>query len=106
MGGVSDRLLTEMVEVIVREVDPQRIYLFGSQARAEATEDSDVDLLVVTREGDGGDQTQRVWRVLADFPVSKDIILFSLEEFEWRRKGRNNVVARAVREGRLLYERA
>lgn len=107
MGGVSEQLLTEMVRVIVREADPERVYLFGSQARAEATEDSDVDLLVVTREADDDERRQgdRIRRALAHFPVSKDIILYGVEEFEWRRTGRNNVVARAVREGRLLYER-
>lgn len=110
MPIVSDELLREMVEAIVREVDPEQIYVFGSHARGEATEHSDVDLLIVEREGFGPERSHRaevaqVARALAGFPVPKDILVYSLDEFEWRRSGRNNVVARAVREGRLLYDR-
>ena len=65
---------------------------------------------IVEREGFGPERSHRaevaqVARALAGFPVPKDILVYSLDEFEWRRSGRNNVVARAVREGRLLYDR-
>ena len=43
---VPDRL-RRMVDVIVNEVDPSQIVLFGSQVRGDATDASDVDLLVV-----------------------------------------------------------
>jgi len=47
VGRVSDRVLDEMVQVIVREVDPEQVILFGSQASGLASSDSDVDLVVV-----------------------------------------------------------
>jgi hypothetical protein len=40
---VSDDLMAQMAQVIVREVEPVRIILFGSHARGEARPDSDVD---------------------------------------------------------------
>ncbi len=43
MITVSDEILAEMVQTIVREVDPERIYLFGSRARGNERADSDVD---------------------------------------------------------------
>jgi predicted nucleotidyltransferase len=46
----EDVLLRQMVEVIIRDVDPETIILFGSRARGEARPDSDVDLLVVEKE--------------------------------------------------------
>ena len=105
---VTDKLLAEMVAVVVREADPERIYLFGSYARNEATPESDVDLLVVERNAPDGDPHQemaRIWRVLAQFRVSKDIIVCSVDDVERRKNWRNHVIARALREGRLLYER-
>ena len=36
-----------MVTEIVHAVRPERVYVFGSQARGDAQPDSDVDLLVV-----------------------------------------------------------
>ena len=52
-ADVSDDLLSQMAQVIVQEVEPERIILFGSHARGEARPDSDVDLLVIEREGFG-----------------------------------------------------
>ena len=39
--------IDDVVERLVREYDPDRIILFGSRALGTATEDSDIDLLVV-----------------------------------------------------------
>ena len=39
--------IAEMVRRIVERFDPEKIILFGSHARGDATPDSDVDLLVV-----------------------------------------------------------
>jgi len=50
MIEVTDEVLADMVQAIVREVDPERIYLFGSRARGDAREDSDIDLLIVESE--------------------------------------------------------
>ena len=47
MIHVTDALLDRMVRAIVAEVDPEQVILFGSRARGDAREDSDVDLIVV-----------------------------------------------------------
>ncbi|MFZ4703922.1 MAG: nucleotidyltransferase domain-containing protein [Candidatus Methylumidiphilus sp.] len=39
-----------MVDIIVREADPEQIILFGSRARGDARPDSDVDLLIIESE--------------------------------------------------------
>jgi len=39
--------LPAAIEKLVREVDPEKIILFGSYAYGEPTSDSDVDLLVI-----------------------------------------------------------
>src|SRR5438034_1276073 len=50
--SVDRALLDQVVEQIVRQFDPDRVILFGSQAYGSPSADSDVDLLVVmdTRE--------------------------------------------------------
>ncbi|UCF17359.1 MAG: nucleotidyltransferase domain-containing protein, partial [Phycisphaerales bacterium] len=47
MVSLSEQLIDEMVQAIVKEVDPRRVYLFGSCACRSDTTDSDVDLLIV-----------------------------------------------------------
>jgi predicted nucleotidyltransferase len=95
----------------VKEVQPRRIYLFGSCARGSQTADSDVDLLIVEDQRFGPDRNRwselkRIRKVLRSFRVPKDILVYSRDEFETWEASINHIVAYAVREGRLLYERS
>ena len=110
MTQVDNALLERMVHAIVDEVDPEQVILFGSQARGDAGIHSDVDLIVVEAEpfGPGRDrraEAVRLWRALAGFRVSKDILVYSRSEVEYWRDSLNHVLARALREGKVLYER-
>ncbi len=110
MAHVSDALLDRMVEKIVKEVDPDQIILFGSRARGDARAGSDVDLVVVESEPFGQERSRRLeaarlYRTLSGFGVSKDILVYSRDEVDYWRDSLNHVLARALREGRVLYER-
>ncbi|MFW6163012.1 MAG: nucleotidyltransferase domain-containing protein [Planctomycetota bacterium] len=99
-----------MVTAVVAAVKPERIILFGSQARADQGSGSDVDLLVVLAEGfhEGRSrrwELQRVRRALSGFRVPKDVLVYSSDEVARWADSLNHVIARAVREGRVLYER-
>ena len=110
MTQVDDALLERIVHAIVDEVDPEQVILFGSQARGDAGTHSDVDLVVVEAEPFGPDRDRRaeavrLWRALAGFRVSKDILVYSRGEVEYWRDSLNHVLARALREGKVLYDR-
>ena len=107
---VDNALLERMVQAIVDEVDPEQVILFGSRARGDAGADSDVDLIVIEsapfgEHRDRGVEETRLWRALAHFHVPKDLLVYSRDEVEYWRDSLNNVLARALREGRVLYER-
>lgn len=111
MTQVTEKLLQRMAQAIVDEVDPEQVILFGSHARGDAREDSDVDLIVIEAEpfGKGRSQRSEITRVrnaVKNFDISKDILVFSLEDVEYWRDSLNNVLARALREGKVLYERS
>jgi uncharacterized protein len=108
---VSEQLIEEMVRTIVDEVAPRRIYLFGSYARGSQTSDSDIDLLIVEDQEFGPDRNRwsemkRIRRALRSFRVPKDILVYSRDEFATWENSVNHIVARAAREGKLLYERS
>jgi len=107
-GLHEPELLRRLVDIIVREADPEAIILFGSRARGDARPDSDVDLLIIEREPFGPSRSRmkeaaRLYRALGDLPASKDLLLYSRDEVTDRRGAPNHVVARAYREGRVLY---
>lgn len=111
MIRVTDAIIGQMVRVIVDEVDPDQVILFGSRGRGDFTEDSDVDLIVVEAEPFGPDRSRhgellRLRRVLRPFRASVDVPVYSREDVEYWRDSLNYVLARALREGRVLYERS
>jgi addiction module HigA family antidote len=109
-GIAPPALLDEIVGRIVNAVDPETILLFGSAALGDADPGSDIDLLVVDPEPFGAArsrraQLKRIRQALANLGVAKDILLFSADEVERWRSSPNHIVARAFRQGRVLYAR-
>ena len=113
MPPASDHTLSarlrRMVDTIVNEVSPAQIILFGSQARGEATDHSDVDLLIVVEDPfqDGRERMElmtHLWTVLSDVPGPKDLLVYSRDEVEKWRQTSNHLIARALREGRVIYQ--
>ena len=107
---VTDALLDRMVQAIVDEVDPEQVILFGSRGRGDERENSDVDLIVVEAEPFGPGRSRhkesvRLYHALAGFHVPADILVYSHEDVAYWRDSLNHVLARALREGRVLYER-
>lgn len=110
MIPITDALIDEMVEAIVAEVDPEQVILFGSRARGEEEERSDIDLIVVEAEPFGAKRSRhkelvRLYHAIAGFPVAADVLVYSHEDVDYWRDSLNHVLARALREGKVLYER-
>ena len=97
----------EAVRRIVSRFQPERIILFGSNARGATTPDSDVDILVVMPvEGSPRKKAGEIDLALADRKVPLDLIVVTPDQFD-RQKGLiGTVVREAAREGKVLYERA
>lgn len=109
MKTITDADLVAMSACIVETVHPERIVLFGSLARGEANEDSDIDLLVVVDEGfkerSRWQELERIRNRIAIFPMPKDILLYSQEEVTRWSHSTNHIIAHALQDGRLIYER-
>ena len=100
-------VIFQMVERIAQDFHPVRIILFGSQARGDATQYSDIDLLVVLAEiANKRDKAIEIRRALADFPVSKDIVVTTPEEITRRGNLIGDILRPALREGKVIYERS
>jgi predicted nucleotidyltransferase len=108
VNTIDSPLLRDMADELVRAVRPREVVLFGSRARGQAAPGSDVDLLVVENEPFGKNRSRRqelrrIRRALSRFRVPKDILVYSRDEVERWRNACNHVIARAYREGTVLY---
>ena len=102
---LADGVLAEAVRRLVEALDPERIYLFGSRGRGDATVDSDYDLYVLVRNVDMPlrDQERAAYRALSDLKVAKDILIQTSVAFERNLSVVGSLPAAVEREGRLLY---
>ena len=75
--ALSPATVAAAVERIVAACQPQAIVAFGSRARGQARPDSDLDLFVLLHAptADAGVLRRRLRALLADLPLSKDILV-------------------------------
>ena len=101
----GNSVVGEMVRRLVAALSPERIYLFGSQARGEAGPDSDYDLLVVVRTSTlpRYRRDQAAFEALLGVGAAKDVLVLTHDEFERQRQVVCSLPATVEREGVLLY---
>jgi hypothetical protein len=104
----SDQETAELAWAVARLVEafqPERIYVFGSQARGTAGPTSDIDLLVVVGETDEPPHhlDQHGYGVLEPYRLPIELVFITRGDFERRLPARASLPATVAREGRLLY---
>ena len=97
--------LAGAVDRLVQTFHPDRIYVFGSQARGAPRPDSDIDLLVIVPTADEPTYrlAARAYAALAPFPLPLEILVMTRAEFDARAPAATSLPATVLREGRLLY---
>jgi predicted nucleotidyltransferase len=104
---IDQTLLDRATELLKETAHPQKIILFGSHARKEAREDSDVDILVIETEvKDRIAEMVRLNRTLSPLRIPVDLLVVSQEMFDYWAETPGNVYYRAKREGKVIYEAA
>src|SRR5437867_863112 len=98
--------IDDVVERLVREYDPDRIILFGSRALGTATEDSDIDMLVVKETASRPlDRRVHVERLLRDRSVPLDIHVYTPREILTLFSIGDPFIEEIVEKGRVVYMR-
>jgi predicted nucleotidyltransferase len=83
---------------------PERVYLFGSAAREEMDELSDLDVVVIKRtSAPFFDRLQEVARLLPMGLGAVDLLVYTPEEFAAMQREGNAFTEMIVEEGRLIY---
>ena len=102
---VAMETIREMAQKIANRFHPEKIILFGSYARGEATEISDVDLLVILRtQLPKPRRSAPMYSLLRDYACGKDILVYNPEEVREYRALPMTLIHRALSEGLVLHE--
>jgi predicted nucleotidyltransferase len=108
MSMLTPLQLNEAVQRIVVNVSqPAKVILFGSYARGDADEGSDLDLMVVERElTDKASEYLKLKQAIGRIGVGVDLLLFSELEFQRRSQVPGTVLYWAKTEGKVLHDSA
>lgn len=105
--NITPELINYIVEKIVREIQPEKIILFGSYARGDFGQDSDLDLFIIKE----GKESSRIMRRKVEailwgrrFPV--DLLVRKPDEVEWNFRAKNPFYLYHIfKDGKVLYEK-
>ena len=104
---IDSALIDRVTRTIVERFNPKRIVLFGSHARGDADQESDLDLFIElesTKKPPERDiEVDEVFG-LRDWPM--DLFVYTPEEVERFRGVIGALVSIVEAEGKVLYERA
>ena len=95
-----------MTDCIVTAVDPDKVILFGSHARGDARDGSDVDLAIVLKDEAPSrkDAHLNASMAIREFLFPVDLLVYRRTEFERFVQGAHGL-AHDLAEGHTLYER-
>ncbi len=103
---ISNETLLKVKERLVDSFHPEKIILFGSQARDTADDRSDVDILVVCSfVGKRRHLMLEMDRALGSLDHAFDILILRPEEFQIDSLIAGTVGRYASQEGKVIYER-
>ena len=92
------------VNKLVEELNPYLIILFGSFARGDINEGSDVDILVVADFKEPFLDRIKKLLDLNEFKIPIEPIGYTVDEFEKMREGGNPFILEVVKRGKVLYK--
>ncbi len=100
----NEAALNKLISRIVEEVHPVQIILFGSGARGEMRQDSDLDIMVVMPDGVHRRSTaQKLYRTLSGFTIPFEFLVVTSSDLEKYKDNTGLIYHTVLLEGKQLY---
>lgn len=104
---VDQETIEKAVEVLRQAANPRKIILFGSYARGDAGDDSDVDFLVVEEQVENVDaEMVRLMDALGPLLIPAEVLVVAVTDFERWSRAPGSVFCEAAEEGKVVYDAA
>jgi predicted nucleotidyltransferase len=104
----NESIINKAVEYIKEKISPEKIYLFGSYAKSNPTENSDLDFFIIKNSTIS--KAQRAVPLYSTdkskkigFTIGIDFIVYTPQEFEENKNEPNSIVGEVLRTGKLIY---
>jgi uncharacterized protein len=99
------------IEIVAKRLgivsNAEYVILFGSYARGDASENSDVDLMIISESSLPRFKRSRdLYKLLRPYPFGMDLIVYTPEEVEKGKQYPLSFVSTVLKEGKVLYVRS
>lgn len=95
--------IEEIKQIIVDNISPESIILFGSYANGDFTKDSDVDICILVNEKKGlRNISKKLYSLLINMNIPIDLIVVNSGEFN-KNKNNKNLIYNDIAKGKLIY---
>lgn len=101
---VSRRAIQAFVDQVVRQFCPSKVILFGSHANGQATEDSDVDLMLIMPHRGSSAETATEIRLACPRGFSMDLLVRTPAEVRRRLRRGDQFLREITSNGIVLHE--
>ncbi|MEM2554560.1 MAG: nucleotidyltransferase domain-containing protein [Nitrososphaerota archaeon] len=91
-------------KIVIKEINPKKIILFGSFARGDINEGSDVDLIVIADWKEDFLERIKILLELNKFKIPLEPLGYTEEEFEKLIKEGNSFILKVLNEGKIIYQ--
>lgn len=99
------KMADAVIERIIDVFDPEMIIVFGSVARHEAGDHSDLDILVVMNTDlKGPKRVAAIHNRTTDFMMPLDVLVMTPSEFDANKGNKYSFVSEIARTGVVAYE--
>ena len=105
---ITKMVIDEVKKRLIKTYKPVKIYLFGSYAWGNPSEESDLDVLVIVEKSDEKNYKRPIPGLLALFGlmISKDLLVLTLEEFVQRSSDKTTLAYKIKHKGKMIYAKA
>ena len=102
---ISESQIQEAVRRLVESAQARKVILFGSYARGNARDHSDLDFMVIERDvKDRHTEMTRLHDVLSPLCGPVDVIVVSEDKFDYWSDTPNTIYYEAKQEGKVDYD--
>lgn len=101
----NQKKLDQVVKLVVKKFNPEKIILFGSYTWGRPTEDSDVDLFIIKKTDNARETAMEIDGSIRPRPFPIDLIVYKPENVEKRIKMNDFFVRDVISKGKILYEK-
>lgn len=102
---IDKNLIKKIAAKLVQACQPNKIILFGSCARNEMSEGTDIDLLVIEKNLENkGKEMVRLRNIIGNVGVGVDLLVYSQQEVDEGGHLPGTALYVGLKEGKIIYE--